>query len=206
MRRAASFLTVALLALVLAGCGDDETPLTSSDSTVASTSSTTEATAAAEEPIGEMGIEERETPGFPTANREGGAALLGDVRVAGHGGFDRVTFEFRDGDVPGYRVRFVDPPITEDASGNEVEVDGAAFLEIIMTPASGVDLSGETYEETYTGPARIGPSDTASIAELVRTGDFEAVLTWHLGLGAEAPFAVGTLQDPPRLVIDVRAG
>jgi hypothetical protein len=174
---------------------------------VAATSSTTPSTTAlAEQPIGEMSAEDRETHGFPTANREGGAALLADVRVAGHGGFDRVTFEFRDGDVPGYRVRFVDPPITEDASGNEVEVDGAAFLEIIMTPASGVDLSGETYEETYTGPARIGPSDTASIAELVRTGDFEAVLTWHLGLGAEAPFAVGTLQDPPRLVIDVRAG
>ena len=72
--------------------------------------------------------------------------------------------------------------------------------------ASGVDLSGETYVETYTGSARIGPSDAASIVELVRTGDFDAVLTWNAGLDAEAPFAVGTLQDPPRLVIDVRAG
>jgi hypothetical protein len=206
VHRAASFLTVALLALVLAGCGDDDTPLTSSDSTVASTSSTTDTTVAAEEPIGEMGVGDRETSGFPTANREGGAALLTDVRVASHDGFDRVTFEFRDGDVPGYRVQFVDPPITADPSDNPVEIDGTAFLSVVMTPASGVDLSGETYEEIYTGPDRIGPADTTAIVELVLSGDFEAVLTWVVGLDAEAPFAVGTLLDPPRLVIDVRAG
>jgi hypothetical protein len=35
------------------------------------------------------------------------------------------------------------------------------------------------------------------------TGDFEAVLTWALGVNQEADFRVLTLDGPPRLVVDV---
>ena len=35
------------------------------------------------------------------------------------------------------------------------------------------------------------------IAELVRTGGFEAVLTWAIGTNAEAPFLVTTLEGRP---------
>jgi hypothetical protein len=45
-----------------------------------------------------------------------------------------------------------------------------------MQPASGVDLSGPGYVEVYTGPDRLDPG-TPEVTEVVRTGDFEAVLT-----------------------------
>jgi hypothetical protein len=38
----------------------------------------------------------------------------------------------------------------------------------------------------------------------VRTGDFEAVLSWAVGLGDRVDFRVGTLDDPARLVVDFR--
>jgi hypothetical protein len=100
----------------------------------------------------------------------------------------------------------VRPPIVEDASGNEVEVDGEAFLSIRLEPASGFDLSGEL-GEVYTGPTQIDGSSagTEMVEELVRTGDFEAVLTWVAGLDERAPFRVLRLFGPPRIVVDVRA-
>ena len=39
----------------------------------------------------------------------------------------------------------------------------------------------------------------------MRTGDFEAVLTWVAGLDERAPFRVLRLAGPHRLVVDVRA-
>jgi hypothetical protein len=38
----------------------------------------------------------------------------------------------------------------------------------------------------------------------VRTGDFEAVLTWVAGLEDRAPFRVIRLSGPPRIVVDVQ--
>jgi hypothetical protein len=40
------------------------------------------------------------------------------------------------------------------------------------------------------------------VREVVRTGDFEAVLTWAIGVNGRTPFAVTTLREPDRLVID----
>ena len=50
------------------------------------------------------------------------------------------SFDFRS-DAPGVDVRYVEPPITQDASGRKVDVRGTAFLQVRMEPASGVDLS-----------------------------------------------------------------
>jgi hypothetical protein len=41
------------------------------------------------------------------------------------------------------------------------------------------------------------------VKELVRTGDFEAVLSWAIGLEKQSEFRVQTLDDPARLVVDV---
>jgi hypothetical protein len=42
-----------------------------------------------------------------------------------------------------------------------------------------------------------------SLVEAERTGDFEGVLTWVLGLNEEAGFRVYELEEPYRLVVDV---
>jgi hypothetical protein len=131
-------------------------------------------------------------------------ALLERVAVAGHDGYDRVVFQFRNG-LPGYRVEYVEPPLREDGSGNVVELAGDAFVVVRMEPASGFDLSVPEGELIYTGPRRIAGDGTSVVQEVVRTGDFEAVLTWAIGLDGRVPFRVLTLDDPARIVVDFEA-
>lgn len=113
-------------------------------------------------------------------------ALLTDVAV----GASTVTFTFRDDVVPGVDAGYV-TEVVADGSGEPVAVGGGAHLQIRMEPAAGVDLSSSsgTYEETYTGPDRIDGS-SPPIVEVVRTGDFEANLTWVIGLADERPYRV----------------
>jgi hypothetical protein len=131
-------------------------------------------------------------------------ALLERVAVAGHDGYDRVVFQFRNG-LPGYRVEYVEPPLREDGSGNVVNLDGDAFVVVRMEQASGFDLSVPEGALVYTGPRRISPDGTSVVREVVRTGDFEAVLTWAVGLSGRVPFRVLTLGDPARIVVDFAA-
>lgn len=131
-----------------------------------------------------------------------GTALLRDVRVISHSSYERVVFEIVGAAHPEYRVRWVEAPVMADGSGEAVEVAGSAHLEVVLSPASGVDLA--TGDLAYAGPDRVAVDDGAeSITDLVRTGDFEGVLTWVVGATDEAPFRVLRLQEPTRLVVDV---
>jgi hypothetical protein len=154
--------------------------------------------------IAEASAAPRQSDGFPSL--AGDVAALVDVRVAAQDGFDRVVLEFDGADVPSHRLTYVDPPIREDGSGEEVAVAGAAFLELRMTPASGVDLASPELTATYTGPDRVGAPGTAVVTEVVRTGDFEANLAWVVGLDRRTPFAFAWLTDPLRLVVDIPTG
>ena len=182
----------ALLVMVtvglLAGCGgnDDEAPVATATTTITTTVPAPDG--ASTEPVVWKG-----------ASTE--VELLTDVRAARHPGYDRLVFEFRKG-LPGYDVRYVEPPVRADGSGAAVAVAGGAVLRVRMEPALDADLTQESAPRTYTGPTRFSP-DTAAVIELVRTGGFEAVLTWSIGVEREQPFRVTRLQDPPRLVIDV---
>lgn len=150
-------------------------------------------------PVGEPREPPIATDDFPAAGRQ---ALLVDVRVGAHEGFDRVVFEFRGDRVPGYRIAYVDRPVREDGSGRPVPLEGDAALEIRMAPAAGFDATGDG-EPTYTGPQRLAPSAAGALRELVRIGDFEGQLAWAAGLGGRHPVAVATLGDPARLVVDI---
>ena len=132
-------------------------------------------------------------------------AFLTDVRVGGHDDFDRVVLEFEDDGTSAYEVGYVEPPIRTAGKGEDVDVDGGAFLEIRLFSATGVDFDrGDPYELTYQGPDRVA-GDTTVATEVVQTGDFEATLSWVVGLDAEAPFAVQVLEGPLRLVVDIQA-
>ena len=186
--RLALIATTATLALVGLGCGggsDDEQSTSVPSTTPATTGETFEGTTATV--TGEAQSSE--------------TALLERVAVAGHAGYDRVVFQFRNG-LPGYRVGYAEPPLHEDGSGNVVNLDGSAFVVVRMEPASGFDLSVPEGELIYTGPRRIPGGDTSVVKEVVRTGDFEAVLTWAVGLDARVAFRVLTLDDPARIVVD----
>ena len=170
-------LVLAAPLLLAIGCGDDD-----ADDNVIQTTSTTDDTTTTTASTTTTAFDGATTPTSVAATATQ-VALLTDVQV----GDGVVTFTFREG-TPGADVGYVDPPITQDGSGNEIAVAGAAFLNVRMEPGSGVDLSGEEFEETYTGPERI--AGTGVIAEAVRTGDFEANLTWVIGLDEERPYRV----------------
>ncbi len=131
-------------------------------------------------------------------------ALLEAIDVGKHEGYDRVVFRFRN-TVPGYRVAYVKRPLVEDGSGDPVTVAGKVVVGVRLEPASGFDLSDEGHL-VYTGPKRIegGDSGAAVVEELVRTGDFEAVLSWAVGLDSATDFRVLRLDGPPRLVVDFK--
>ena len=178
-------LLLMVTAVLLGGCGgkDDVEP---------ASSTSTETTAVV--------LEGASTESVVVPATIGETALLTDVRAAGHEGYDRVVFEFSNG-VPGYDVGYVERPVVADGSGDEVAVDGGAVLRVRMEPALDADLTQESAPRTYTGPTRFSP-DATVLVELVRTGGFEAVLTWAIGVDGERPFRVTRLANPARIVID----
>jgi hypothetical protein len=130
-----------------------------------------------------------------------GPAPLVAVRVGRHAGFDRIVFEFAGSTLPTVTATTVSPPLTLSPSDLPVAVAGSAFVQITMQGASGTDVTGTT---TYLGPDRINAGG-ANVIELVRTEDFEGVLTWVAGLRANGQVTVSQLQGPARIVVDIQA-
>jgi hypothetical protein len=192
-------VTAALV--VVSACGSDKSSAPTGANSLPSPTPTTSGTSTA-------GIDPLEGAG--TTPVEGAAAgsdiaLLERVAVGRHEGFDRVVFQFKN-TLPGYRVEYVQPPLKEDGSGNPVEIKGNAFLVVRMEPASGFDLNTGEGVMIYKGPRRLEGSaaGTSVVQELVRTGDFEAVLTWAIGLSDKVDFRVQTATSPLRLIVDLR--
>lgn len=132
-------------------------------------------------------------------------ALLERIAVGRHEGYDRVVFQFKNA-LPGYRVEYVEPPLKEDGSGKPVSINGNAVVVVRMEPASGFDLNTAEGVMVYKGPKRIegASAGTSTVQELVRTGDFEAVLSWAIGLVDKVDFRVTTATSPARLIVDFR--
>ena len=187
----------------LVGCGRDEPKTT--------TAATGSATTAPAEPASTTASSAACTfSGTTDAAKGGGDAptrLLTDVRVGAHGCYDRVTFELKpqNGEADGpvaWKIAYEPGPVTEDGSGRPVPVKGSAFLVVTMS-ASGADLSQEAAPATYTGPASIESADSTRIRQVRRTGDFEGVLTWVIGLDTQRPFHVSTQDAPARVIVDI---
>jgi hypothetical protein len=187
----------------LTGCGRDEAETTTAatgnaTTAPAETTSTTPSTAAC-----------TFSGGTDAAQGDGEAPtrLLTDVRVGAHGCYERVTFELKPGqgeaDGPvGWKAAYEPGPITEDGSGRSVNVKGAAFL-VVTLSATGADLSQEAAPATYTGPTSIEAADATRIRQVRKTGDFEGVVTWVIGLDKKRPFRVSTESGPARVVVDI---
>lgn len=191
MRRV--LVLAAAAGLVLAACGSGQDP------TIEPGTATTAAPASTTVPVATTAFEGGLTP-VSTPRTE--TALLDQVTLGRHDGFDRVVFRFTNL-VPGYRIGPANPPFIEDGSGKTVTVKGAAFLEVVMT-AAGYDTTGDG-KQTYTGPNRV-TGDASVVAEVAKIGDFEATLSWVIGLGSVQAFRVTTVSNPPRLVIDIKSG
>lgn len=201
------FRPVTLVLLLLAGCGgDDPEPTTAGRTPTPAATATSTATAPTPTPTGTPeavdALEGASTDPVVVAATNSGTALLTGVRAARHEGYDRVVFEFGE-ELPGYDVRYAEDPVTEDGSGDEVPLEGEHAVVVRMENALDADLSKAGAPLTYRGPMRFSPS-TPVVAELARTGGFEGVLTWAVGLRDRVGFRVTTLRSPARLVVDFR--
>ena len=233
MKFVAAFLVFALSLFAVACDGDDDgdpTPLPSvaapTDTPEASATSEPEATetpAATQTPEPTEVVEPTvpptdgtvfpQNPGstdpFPMKSLPDpntGIYVLTDVRVGAHpesGGWDRIVFEFEDvegfpGAHPGGIVQYVDEA-SQCGSGQPVSVEGEAILEVRMDATQAHDDNGNL---TIDAIEIDGPGN--SILEAVSFCDFEGVVQWAIGVPDEQNFKVAFLQDPARIIIDVR--
>ncbi|MBY0290147.1 MAG: hypothetical protein K2X52_23835 [Mycobacteriaceae bacterium] len=120
--------------------------------------------------------------------------------MAPQNGYDRLIFEFTDR-VPGYKIRYQPLPARADPSGKDVPLPGAnALVQVTLTGATG-NGGGPDGERTYFGPSTVS-APTVEVTEVKAAGDFEAVMTWVVGLRTEVPYRVRAYDEPPSLIVD----
>jgi hypothetical protein len=88
--------------------------------------------------------------------------------------------------------------LVEDGSGDPVSVAGAADLEVVF---QGANAHRENGSPTVS-PRRFSPGLPA-VKEIAQLGDFEAVVSYGIGVDQRRPIQVSTLSNPSRLVIDI---
>lgn len=209
MRQALAPLVI-MLALAAAGCGADGAreagPVPTAGATETAPSSPVTVTDPAPSSTTEPTDLGPKTCPPQTGGDEGVYTNLVDVRVGAHDGFDRIVFEFAPpspnpggkAGIPHFDLRTAKPPFSEDPSDLPIDVEGDAFVRIVFQGASGYDFDGNA---TYDGPRRFTPG-FGTLGQVVEAGDFEATMTWILGLSRTTCGQVAQLHNPDRLVID----
>ncbi len=187
---------VVLLVVTMGACGDNQSASLPATTT---TTTTTNTTATTTTPCPVFTDTDVQSEGFPGQL----SGLVGaDVRTGVQPCSERFVLELQGtGEFPGWWVRYQAAPLTDDPRGEPVDVIGTAF--IVVTVESWMNnMEGEGYQ----GPTRITPTNVSHMKELVMLGNFESVTLWAIGLDRQRPFEVTTLDNPPRLVIDIATG
>ncbi len=211
MRGNHGLVTGIAVAALLAGCTSTSAGRSSSPSGSASVSATaspsgppvTDSPSAQPSPsesvAAPFGLAPSSAPGVPELSQAGVGVA---ARVGRHTGYDRVVYEFTGPQPPRFVVRYVQEAIG-DPSGEVVDVDGEAILEVLAY--------GVYYPEH--GEAAPPPVSTASLQGTVIAsvtpiyGGFEGIAQQFIGLrGDKRFFRVFTLTAPSRLVIDIQTG
>jgi hypothetical protein len=128
-----------------------------------------------------------------------GVAVLQEVRTAQHEGYDRIVFEFEGAELPGYHIEYIDKPVRSCGSGDVVPLKGDGWLEIRLQPAQAHTEEGKpTVENRERAP------NHKIIKELKLTCDFEADVTWVLGVASPNKYRVLELENLTRLAVDIK--
>jgi hypothetical protein len=125
------------------------------------------------------------------------------IRAAHHPGFDRLVFEFSGGLPAETRISWSDEPPTLDASGLPSGVQGNAYLQVAFQGVLGHEEE-PPYDRTFGAPRRAYA--LPNVAHFVALGDFEAVVSFAIGVMRRTSFEVVTLGDPGRVVVDIGVG
>ena len=127
--------------------------------------------------------------------------------------YDKISFIFQpgnDGDLPpSYSVFYAKPPFAPGLQTSAESLTGThAFLEVMMRPASEMDLRNPTNTaQTYKGNLRLSFPQTMHhtlIVELLHTfpqgpDPLNPVVVWIIGLDQRRPFTTDAAETPPRV-------
>jgi hypothetical protein len=200
-------VAVALLALAgTAACGSRATPAGGSPPTTVAPAGSSVATPAgsptgsastAQGGVGEVWPIEARTIAAPggTSDRP---AVLTAMRTSVRGGYERLVLDFDDA-FGAATIRYV-PVVRADPSDRPVPLRGRAFLQVTIQGA--VAHWNTATIAAYTGPSTLTPG-YPTLQQVSISGDFEAVLSFGIGLDRIAGFRVMRLSTPDRLVIDL---
>jgi hypothetical protein len=190
-------------AVVIGGCGgaadrsaaqpEDSVPVLARPDSGAAAGSAVEDTVGADTTSGWTAGDTR-VEGTPD-----GVALLTGVRTARHEGYDRIVYEFAGANLPGYRIAYIDRPVRQCGSGDEVPFGGDAWLSMVFEPTDAHTQEGRpTVTERTRAPA------LPNVLELKMICDFEAQVEWVAGVRSPLAYRVLTLRAPTRIVVDIR--
>ena len=174
-----------LVAAFLSGCAAQETDRT----TMAASPENSQIN-----PLGQANMEMKTLR--PKAPSE---LTVTDVRIGQHEGFERVVFELDGGGTPGWFVDYADTP-TQQGSGKTIDHSGDTALN--------VNIDGVVYPfEAGKDDPRIGVVDAPTegiVTQVVNGGTFEGRRQFVIGMNARKPYSVQVLDNPTRLVVDIR--
>jgi hypothetical protein len=122
-------------------------------------------------------------------------ALLHDPAAGCHGTFDRFVVQ-ADFNAPGYDVRYV-PRLVADPSGRPVSLLGSKRIRVRFKLAGGYNNRGTNLLAGILTP------QCPNLLQVKKTGDFEGVVSFGLGLRRMTGFRVFRMTHPTRVVIDV---
>jgi hypothetical protein len=123
-------------------------------------------------------------------------SLLVSYRVAGHSTFDRVVFTFRGG-VPGRRAAYANR-IVSNGSGLPVRLEGSAFLSLVFTPATALDVRCRR-----TAAERTATPQLREIRQIKPAGDFEGYVSFGLGLRRRRNYRLYAGHHPDLVILDI---
>jgi len=196
----AAIALIGISTVLTAACGGG----TSSGGSSTPTGASTPASSPSDQPTPQTSAPAEARPTAATAVRGTatpgtGTPVLTAIRTGQHNGFDRLVLEFNGG-LPAYLVQYV-AVVSGDPSGDPVQLNGKAFLHVALAGAT-LDDAFQGGHRHYTGPKRVS-INLPEMQEIAVAGDFEAVLSFGIGVAQVEPFSVTTMSGPPRLVIDV---
>jgi hypothetical protein len=126
-----------------------------------------------------------------------GISLLQTVRVGAQDGWDRIVFEFKD-TRPAVEVEYVTKAQT-CGKGDDVSLPGSAMLSVRFRQTQAHTDAGAS-----TLPSRDITGPGASILKASVICDFEGETGVAIGVKTKTPYKVTMLQNPTRIVIDVK--
>ncbi|MBC7303423.1 MAG: hypothetical protein H5T78_21045 [Nocardia sp.] len=191
MRNALVFVLIAAAAVSLSACATDNAPTATPPTTTTSTAGTfAEAT-------GEVPTDAGPKSG---AASTGAALTVSDIRIGRQPGFDRVVYALGGTGAPGWQVSYTDSAV-QDGSGKPVDVAGRAILEVRIL---GSAYPFDSPVPPFAGPDPVTDPNVPAITGVYKRLVYEGVTQSFIGIDADQPpFAVTTLTDPPRLVVDI---